>query len=296
MDDRYRRVLKFIRRWSWLLSVVALFFVGRLIIRLDPDVWRSLPNWRLGWLAASGALFLGWFASRGVLWHLISRRHGSQHAWRATLRIWAFSEFARYLPGGIWSFAAKWQGTKEGGTSGGSATQAMILENLGLVAGAIMVTAASLPGAWTWAGPLMTMAAYVFVVPLLWPRLYTAITRGATVPTWSRVEALGTALGYAATWVIFGLANIALYRAWPGAPAVALWPFVMMNVSAWLIGYLSFVTASGIGARELAFVGLSRSVLTSAAASFFAVMSRLVLIVSEVVFVGLVSIITRRRT
>src|SRR5260370_10507899 len=65
-------------------------------------------------------------------------------------------------------------------------------------------------------------------------------------------------LAWWASWLVAGCAFYVLLLAlWPGAPLVALPICIGIYALAWDIGFVSFITPSGLGIREAAIVGFS---------------------------------------
>lgn len=109
MDDRRGQNINWTKLLGWVLTVAALVFVGRWLWRLDRSVWHQLTQLHIGWLAVSLGLLLGWFVLRFWAWRTISHHHGYQGPTSGNMRMWALSEFMRYIPGNVWSFAARWR-------------------------------------------------------------------------------------------------------------------------------------------------------------------------------------------
>lgn len=295
MDNRRRSPVAILRQIGWLLSVVALLFLGRWLWHVDHRVWAEMRSWRPAWLGVSLVLFQLWFYVRWLAWDFISQRHGYQHGRRANIRMWVKSELTRYIPGNVWSFATRYHGSVVGGSEKSAAVQAIILENLGLVGGALVVVCFLGSKPWLMAMAPVVVVAYALVIPRFLPILLQRWKPDLPLTAMPSSEAVRLVLHYAVSWVIFGLAHAAIYRAWPAAPAVSVWTLTGISVMAWLIGYISIVTPSGLGAREIAFVSLTRPFLSAGLASLFAIVSRVWAIVSEVVFLGIVMLFSRRR-
>lgn len=294
MDDRHRQGVKWTKSIGWILSLAALAFVGRWMWELDRGVWLELKNSRPQYLAVALILFLGWFYTRFLAWRLVSQRHGYQHGATRNIRMWAMSEFMRYIPGNVWSFAARWRGSIEAGASRVGATQALLIEALGLAGGAVLLVSLTLRPAWWWSGVLGTIL-YAWLMPRLYPLVLKKM-RLVSAGSLSSRELVGLMIAYAASWGLFGLAHAAVYHSLSEPAAVSVIQLAAFSVLAWLFGYVSLVTPMGLGVREIALSGLLRSAGQSINfAAFFTVISRLWLIVSELVFLGLVLLWTRRK-
>lgn len=275
-------------RWTsiagWVLSLAALVFVVRLLLHIDASAWKRFGDLNIWWLAVSAFLWFAWFAWRYVLWERISRRHGYEAKRHANLRMWTISELMRYIPGNVWSFGARYQGTVNSGTTKRGALQALVLEAVSLVAGAGVVSLAALGHGWWLILGLAGIAMYVVVVPRLLPNAWKRWRLETMMPVDSRELSL-LLCGYIVVWLLYGLANATMYWAFPHMPAAGAWVLIGVNVFSWLVGYVSIITPMGLGVREVTFVGLTGHFLSSSIAGTVALLSRIWMVMCELVFV-----------
>src|SRR5205085_10066625 len=97
-------------------------------------------------------------------------------------------------------------------------------------------------------------------------------------------------LAWCASWIVAGSAFYVLLLAlWPTAPLVALPICIGIYALAWDIGFVSFITPSGLGFREGAIVGLFALSLPLPAglAPIIAILSRFVSTMAELLCVGI---------
>ena len=287
MADRYRASIGFARFLGWVVSIVAFWFVIKWLLSVDHRAWSQLLHFDWWWLIFSLACFQLWFILRYVAWEYISRRHGYDAARHENLRMWILSELMRYIPGNIWSFAGRYRGARQGGTTRASTLQALLVEASGLLSGATVVTLCTLHH-WWWLAPIVA----VFVV-LAGPSIIRVIFRIAKQETTrvTRQEALVLLVMYSAIWLVFGVAHIGLFQAMknilgPSSAMVA----ISISVFSWFIGYLTIITPMGLGVREAVFTKSLQSALeiSSSTASLVAILSRVWMVVSEVFFLLLV--------
>lgn len=294
MDDRPRQSLNWWRWVGWLVTCLALGFIIRWIITIDQAAWQNIRQVDPGWLVGSLVVFQIWFIMRFWAWEFIVRRHGSESQRHETLRTWTLSELARYIPGNFWSFAAKYRASVSGGASTPDAITALAIEATSQLAGAGITAALWYNGRELWWVALLIIVLY----PLLLPVLLIVISRikhQQIIARISLTESLGVILWYAVLWIIFGIATAMIYRGFPGVPIATMSWLIGVNVAAWLIGYVSIITPMGLGVREVAFVKLSAQVLSNTVASIIALVTRIWLVVGEVLFLGLVLIWSRRQ-
>lgn len=283
------------RTAGWVLTFVAFWFIGRWLVSQDHDIWFTATHLQPGWLAVALALFLLWFYLRAVAWDRISRLHGFGEGRHVNLRLWSQSELMRYVPGNIWSVAVRFRGATAGGVSRGGSAQALALEAL------LQLSAAAIAAGWFWLGgwwkalSLGVFVALPFILPWIMPRMWKLLRRTSILPTVAPRE-LNAIIGlYGVVWLVYGLANAAIYYAFGTLPPVDVVWLIGLNVSAWLIGFLSFITPMGLGVREVVIVKLFAEAVAPGPASVVAIVSRIWLITSEVVFFALATVIGRKR-
>ncbi len=295
MDDTPRSRLNWLRLIGWLLTLVAFGFIGRWLMTQDRSVWTTAVHLHPGWLTLALGLFLLWYYLRATGWDRISRLHGFGEGRHVNYRLWSQSELMRYVPGNVWSVAARFRGATEGGVSRGGSAQALALEALLQLSGAAIVAGWFWFGGYWKAAALAVFAALPFFLPWAMPRLWKLMRRTSILPTVTPHE-LNILIGlYTLVWLVFGLANAAIYYAFGTLPFISLTALIGINVAAWLIGFLSFITPMGLGVREVVIVKLMASMVASGPASVVAIVSRIWLIISEVVFFGLATLFGRKR-
>jgi len=294
MDDRPGKSVNGWQIVGWLITLLALFFVGRWLAQLDQAVWSSLLHVNKTWLIGSLLILQLWFLMRFAAWEVIVRRHGSEAQRHQTLRTWTLSELARYVPGNVWSFAAKYRSSVSGGATKTGAVQALVIEALAQVAGALMTAALFYNSAQYWWVAMLVVIAFPTLMPVILS-LVAKWKKWQEAPRVGMTESLGLLLWYSLLWIVFGVATAMIYRSFPEAPRVDMMWLIGANVAAWLIGYISIVTPMGLGVREVAFVRLTTDVVPSAFASLVSLVTRVWFVVSELLFLGLVIIWSMRK-
>lgn len=294
MDDRGGQSLNRWRWLGWLVSLAALAFVGRLLWATDPQVWSQLRRLNLPLALVSLLLLQGWFLLRFSMWEMVSRHFGVADERRSHLRMWAFSEFARYVPGNVWSFAARYRGARQRGSGRPGATLSLIIEAANLVAGAAVVTAIFLRP-WLWALWMFSAVAYVLLIP--WVLRQAVRWRRWEFPVHFGYRSIVQVLVLSfLTWSCYGLAQAMIIKALPGISTPSVLILSAANVAAWLVGYLSIITPMGLGVREIALASFLAQSVADGVGSVLAVLTRIWLVCSELVFLGLVLLVGRRRT
>jgi hypothetical protein len=243
------------------LAIVAVVAVKA--IRDAPPRDLDLPLLIPAVLAA-----LVWWVLLARGWALLMSGRWTQ----ADAAVWCRTQALRYLPGGIWAPASR-LAVAEGGAADRLRTVAA--ENIGALVAGLAVGGAglALAGRVAWA-PLILVP----LAPVLLARLRLLPARApATVPTYLLAFA-----GYAVAAV---LAQAAV-SGWHDSALVAGAAGV-----AWAAGLVVIVAPSGLGVREVVYVGLLAGALRAGEPAAGAVVLRLVTIVAELVTL----VVTARR-
>lgn len=287
MDDRGHQIINLAKRFGWLLAGLAIFFVARWLWQIDRAAWVQLWHLQWLWLGLATVILWGWYLLRFFAWHLISRSHGYQTGHGQNLRMWMISELLRYIPGNVWSFMRRWQGSVEGGSTPSSAGQAIIIEAMAQTSGAALIAVWLLPAPWSvlsFTGLLVINLTINYSLAWIWKKW----RKHDQPPRLSYAEICRLIFVYVVAWLLFGLASAVLYQAFPVLPRVSWIVLGMINVAAWLVGYLSLVTPMGLGVREVSFVGLIRDYLAAPLAGLVTLVTRLWMVIAELLLLGVV--------
>jgi len=292
--------------------------IGLPVIILALFVYQVKKNWadltaytfQLNpWLLALA--FLGFMLqelSYGLIWRAVLIRLGSRLSLRTCLRIYLASEFVRYIPGNVWHVLTRILWVGKYGVSRPVAFASMAIELITKLAAGVLVFSISLL---FWQdfgkvgsllrGSLLDILGIASIIALfigLHPRILNgvlnwALRRLKREPiqlTLRYSDILLITLAWCVSWIVAGTAFYVLLLAlWPVAPIVA-WPICIgIYAIAWDIGFVSFITPSGLGIREAAIVALFALALPlpTGLASIMALLSRLVSTLAEAVCVSI---------
>jgi hypothetical protein len=291
----------------WLKRLVVplslLFMAGALVHQ-----WGQIPQvpWDLDpvGMTLSFAALVVVFVLDAYGWHLVLRALGCRIRAADSVRIWMLSSLTRYLPGGVWPYAARASMLREAGIGISAATVSLYLETLLLtgssfVAGLPALLASSrlpLPG---WQGAAAALLVLLAATPWLLSlsrrssgRLGRAL---AEVPLLRMRRLLALCLYYLAFWVVFAavfglfvrsLYPLSLVQAMQAGSALAL---------SFCVGFVVFFIPGGIGVRESALYLLLLSVAPETVSLLVAVGSRLWIMAGELASLGLTLLATRGR-
>lgn len=251
--ERRARLIGVARALGFVASLAIVAIVAVKAVRDAPE--REL-DW--GLIAAAVAASVIWWVLLARGWALLMRGR-----WvLADAAVWCRTQALRYLPGGFWAPASR-LAVAEGGLPDRLRTVAA--ENVGaLVAGvAIGGAGLALGGRWVWA-PLVL--AVLLPLALVRMRLLPPGSP-ATVPTYVGAFAAYAVAAVLAQAAVSGFEDAVLVA---GAACIA-----------WAVGLVVVIAPSGLGVREVVYVGLLTGVLGAGEPAAGAVVLRLVTIAAE---------------
>lgn len=232
-----------------------------------------------------------------VGWQWILRALGIHTSYSVALQSEMASMLAKYIPGAIWTPAARvlWL-RKAGGIDRTSVVVASILLEAGLSALAgVLVLVCSLPFASGWDAPIWPVVLFgVGIAGLLHPRVYRTVARvafkpfGAAEPPalpWRTM--LGLIVFYSASWIVGGIALLFLIRAVGGDAGLETAPYLGGTAAVGaIVAVLSVLAPSGLGVREASMYGLMLAVASAPVALGATVLNRLAITLVEAVLLG----------
>jgi len=290
------------------LVILALFFYS---VKRN---WNELTAYKFEWNPWFLALaFLGFFLqelSYGLIWRKVLMRLGAQLDLRAALRIYLASEFVRYIPGNVWHVLTRILWVGKYGVSRSIAFASMTVELITKLAAGVLIFAFSLLF-WSDIGAVQTLLhgtpiivglGVVLIVGLLvglHPRVLNGLLnvalrvlkRAPVILTLRYGDILLVTLFWLVSWAIAGCAfYMLLLSLFPAVPVSVLPICIGIYAIAWDIGFVSFITPSGLGFREGAIVGLfalAVPFMPGTVVGILALLSRLVSTIAELVCVSI---------
>lgn len=291
---------------GWLLAVAILFFLARTLISSWEEVAASGFHFQINLplLALSLVLLVIGRGFAVEAWRRILMALGNYVTFRFAFYAWFISNLARYVPGNIWQVATMMLLVEREGVSKMNA----LLSQAVYTAIALSVTAlfgltllplgrADLP----FAALLLFGLIIFFALPPVF-RLILAVTSRLTrwlrrngapdspaprVPPLSFVRGLIPPLCSTAMWTTNGFAFYLFVRSIADVPPQNLPAFAAMNAAAYFVGYVSFITPSGLGFREGAMALLLGAFFPAPVAVAIAFLTRIWSTAGEMLGVGL---------
>lgn len=280
----------------WLQAGVFVLAVG-FLVALVAAQWRQLQAYpwqiEIGWLLlALLLLWLTWLLELSQ-WRFILGRLGGALPYGDAARIWFLSNIIRYIPGNIWQFLGMSEmvaqlGIPRAVTFTSIALHQAISTLAGLLLAAIYFALAG-HGAWfdrlrpaLWLAPLGLIFLHPRVLEAVLNRALSWLKRPALRITLTITDLARLLLAYGLVWLGFGLGFSALVRGLtPVALAETPW-LVAGYAAAYVLGYLSLLTPSGLGVREGVLVLLLQSLFAAPLPAIIAIVARLWMVIGEI--------------
>jgi glycosyltransferase 2 family protein len=294
--------MRLLRHGFMAAVVVALAFF---LWRQRADVAEALASISPGLVLLSLVLALGGSALPGLAWRdlLASQGYGTGRV--GGLRVFYIAQLGKYLPGGIWSLVAQVgmaRDLKVPGRQAATATflvLALSLISAMLVAGVVLPLA--IPGLldeYWWVFLAVPVLVVLLLPPVVawWSALAFRLLRRPVEPvqlSWGMLVRLAAML--VVSWVLLGLSFGALVQglgadvADPWLLSVGLFPL------AWVAGFLVIIAPAGAGVREGALVLGFSGALDGGAVLTVALLSRVLLVLADVVLAAALVLAVRLR-
>lgn len=292
--------------WRVLGSLVAALSLFYILLQL----WSAWPQLAGIHLEALPALLALWFVGlsllvNALLWRSTLRRLGTELGLWAAVRIWFVSQIARYTPGNVWHLLGRTYLAQKEGAGVGPLSLSMVLELWQAITAALLVATLSL----LFWQPQSAFAGWLLLlIPLLiayaWPQLLERpiawVLGRAGQPssgfTLHRRDLFALLPGYCATWLLYGCGLYLLALAIYQLPLTLLPAVTGIYAIAWVLGFLSFITPSGLGVREGVLGYLLASLMPVPIALLLTLLARVWWTVAELGCVAVVVCIRRKRT
>jgi uncharacterized membrane protein/uncharacterized membrane protein YbhN (UPF0104 family) len=302
MKSRLYSLVKFIIGFP--LTLLALVIIIHIIASQKTTLAVSLHTLHIFMLLYGILCFIIYYYFRSYLWYRILRQYGYTIPFRETSHLWAMSELKRYIPGNIWSFLGRAVLFREKGVQKTHIAKGLIIEAELFVIGAVMISLLSLPfffssgqGSIEWL-LLISVSAGVIIYCIS-----SKLHLRATGKLRKAVSFLFSGFPAGENALLIFISIIALFCYGTGnyfviGSVLYLTPYLFLKLIgifafAFVTGYLSIVTPAGFGVREGIVIFSLSKFLSYGLAAFGALFSRIILIVSELIFISVNTILYR---
>ena len=285
MNNKLIRVLKYLIGWP--LSTVSLFFVFKLIYS-NLNSLNNLRNINVPLLFIGIILFIVYFLLRTYLWKNLISGSGNKFSYLKTSYLWEMSEIKRYTPGNIWSFLSRAKLFSENNVTKKDVTKSLFNEVILIILSCFTISyfyASSFFHNHFISSLLLLSNIILILVYSLNGKLRIKFFPKESIELNFKFYIIAIF-----AFFIFGLAtyftaiSVIYLNLYNVLSTVSLFVFAL------LVGYLSIIAPMGLGVREgVTTFGLSSQV-SVADAGLIAIFTRIVFILSELIFLTIVSI------
>lgn len=306
MNSKLLSYLKFFIGWP--LSFISIFFVIKLVIDQSDGVEFNLSQINFIFIGIGVLIFIIYFLFRNYLWWLQLSLLGHRLNFKESTYRFSFSELKRYAPGNIWSFLGRAAQFKELGVENKSIATSIINDIQLVIIGCVIASIPSiffiLNNSVELKSSLSTLIPISIILVISF-FLATALgyrkKLGAKeslisclfLPGYNIKSKIKLTIASVITYSTFGIANFLILLSLQSFSITELLILSSFFTFSLLIGYLSFITPMGLGVREgVVTLGLSQ-IMSVSGAGFFAIFSRIVLIITELSFLFIVFIWAR---
>ncbi|MFI6391743.1 YbhN family protein [Nonomuraea sp. NPDC050547] len=275
---------------------------GFLAIALGFGTWAVASQWdavaagfaKLSWPMVAASLVAVVAALLGAMltWRTLLADLGSPLPFRSAAKVFFVGQLGKYIPGAVWPVIAQMEMGRDLGVPRSRSAAAFFLMMPIQLATGLLVTLGTL--GWDRYGWLLLALPVILV--LLEPKVVNAVIgfglrKLKREPLERPLTRRGmlTALGWAlAGWAAYG---VHLYFVAPQTGLVfAIGAFAL----SWCLGILTFVVPAGAGVREVAMVAVLSPVMDRGSAIAVALVSRIVIIVGDLICAGIAGFVARR--
>jgi len=289
------------------LALLALF-LGLLVWGIRGSfhsAGKDLSNANPALLVLACAAVAAYYLVFVLGWMKILADWGVRISYPTALNSEIVSMLAKYVPGGVWTPAARVVAMRRAGVNDAALVTAAMLVEAGISAVAgVLVFAISLVWVRGVSGPVIPIGIFGAVIALLLhPRVFHALATRflrrfgyRELPPLRASTLAGLLLFYAGTWVIGGTGVWLLLRSVGAHPSVSTIVFLggVSAVGA-IVAVLAFFAPSGLGAREGSMYGLMLAITSSGAALSATLLNRVAITLVEVLLFLFGALVLRRR-
>jgi len=297
---RKEQLFSFIKFFvGWPISAVAIFFIVKIIFSKFSLVSSYIKIPTLLPFIGGVICFIIFYLGRSFVFKKLLEEKGHNIEFKKVAFLWGASELKRFVPGNIWSFLGRTFSFSKRGIDNKTIIS-LIFAEIGLfVIASLLLSLFSIQFILPYVFSIHTYS--IFVIPLI--TLCTVLTALLFIFnkdsfSKSRLKFLKNFIPNFSPYANFVLLSISVFSLFffglgtfltiasvVYLPVNLFLPLIGFFVLSLLLGYLSFITPMGLGVREGAIsIGLL-STLGLQLAGFAAIFARIVLILSEIIFI-----------
>jgi hypothetical protein len=269
------------------------------------DAWPRLRHADLRFVLLALVLLAIYYLLFVLGWQAILHAYGIRLGYRAVLGAEMLSMLAKYIPGGVWTPAARVVAVRRAGFDNTSVVLATILLEAGLSAvSGVIVLAAGLPFVSGVDAPVWPVVAFALLAALLLhPKVFAPLATRLVRPLGGGVIAplpwrtgIAVLVFYCFTWLVGGAALASLLVAVGAHPGLASIPFLggASAVGA-IVAVITVIFPSGLGVREGAVGAFMLALAPESAVIGAVVLNRLAITIVEALLLAVAAVLSRGR-
>jgi len=297
MNKTFSSILKFFIGWP--ISVIAIFFIGKIILSQFNLVKPYIKTPTLIPFTASIICFVLFYFGRAFVFKKLLEEKGHNIEFKEVSYLWGLSELKRFAPGNIWSFLGRTFSFSKKGVDKKTIIS-LIFAEIGLfVIASLLLSLFSIQFILPYVFSIHTYS--IFLIPLIIFSIVSISLFSIFNKDFFNKSELKSLNFFFPSFnpytnfillsisvfslFFFGLGTFLAIASVVYLPVNLFLPLIGFFVLSLLIGFLSFITPMGLGVREGAIsIGLL-STLGLQLAGFASIFARIVLIISEIIFI-----------
>lgn len=296
MTNRSVQILKYLLGWPF--SILAFIFILQLIAPKIPEFSSNIKNLNVILLLCGISCFLLFYSIRAFIWHRLLKIHTKNITYKQAAYVWSLSELRRYIPGNFWAFLGRTILFSEIGVKKKDIGKLVVIEIAIFVLGAGAVSMLALPFAASYLLPWLTPTLRLFIYWCAFLAWIIYIFNSKFIrffPEVSPRESILLLFLSSIAALFFGIGSYFTIGSFVSLPINLFFQLSGFFVLSLLLGFSSLLTPAGFGIREgITISGLSKFVPVAASA-LGALFARIVLVLSELIFICFVFLIYKTR-
>lgn len=288
---------------GWPLSIISIIFIIKIINDQSSGLIFDTSNLNFNFLFFGILLFFLYYLLRSFLWQKILQSQGFNIKFKETTYRYSFSELKRYTPGNIWSFLSRASQFNEVGVDRKTIGISIFADIQLVIIGCGIVSLFAIP--WILESPEGLKLKLQALIPLslaLSILFFTAIAfvykkrykRKASfagsiiMPGFNLKNKIELSMISTITYAVFGIASFFVFLGFFNIGfenTLSLSSFFTFSL---LVGFLSFLTPTGLGVREVVVALGLTNLLSVGDAGIASISTRIILILSELIFLFII--------
>lgn len=278
------------KKWQKIAQIIiyllVIFFILRIFFTYWSNIRLSLIKINISYILLSILCFSLSFLILSLVWYQIIKPLGKIRLIES-LFIYYKSQIIRYIPGNIWGYGARIYFFKKVGFISTQIFFSFIYESFLLCFSSIFtyfIFRYFLAAPFYLDTSLAIIGFFILLVLInhkIFFLLFKIFRRDDIVYYISLKRTAIYIIQYFFYWLLCGFGLYFIILAFTPLAFDKIWAIIIIYAAAWVIGYLSLITPSGLGVRELSLIFLLPKIVVHSLVGLLAVFSRLISIIGE---------------